>query len=642
MIDYLVANRYGPLPLQWTSIAGSIGGLMERFFDHRIRSTRAREVVYQEAEDAFKNQLDDVSGVVGIWQGEFWGKWMISAVRVCEYEGDPALRDFIAQAVRRLLAYQRADGYLGTYKNSRLFLAPSPAEGRKVMGWDCNWNWNIWCRKYTLWGLLEAHRLLADPSILQAAIRLADHLLGELQDSGIWIGDTGTFKGMPSCSILKPMLQLYRLTEDRRYFDFAAAIIASWDDPSGKAPNLIANGLSGKPLHQWYPNPPDWAKVYELLSCLDGILEYYRLSGDQRCLAAVEGAHAAMWEHEQNAMFSVGFNDIFNHAASQINAISEPCDAIHFMRVSYELFALTGKRHYMDVFELCYLNAFLAGVYRDGSWGARGVRANARHLIAPGQANLRYNHCCVNNMPRGFMNAAQAAVMASADNGCVVVNLYTDSDNVVFFADGALSLHITGSYLQDGRVDVELSNTASSAVTLRLRVPAWSQASSLRCGDKSVAIGGQDYAELPVAGGSQLQLQLHFQATPQLRYFSQPVAPLQQDDWYACRWVNAGVELGEAPFVQMLQEAKSTLQYGPLLLARSKVIDNDEEEMFAADALPADCRCTLLPIADKRVCCAFAAEFSGPTGSILRTRVCDYASAANQPVKDSAFFSIFF
>ena len=47
-------------------------------------------------------------------------------------------------------------------------------------------------------------------------------------------------------------------------------------------------------------------------------------------------------------MFAVGYNDIFNHAASQINAISEPRDAIH-SRVTYELFALTGKRHYMDV-----------------------------------------------------------------------------------------------------------------------------------------------------------------------------------------------------------------------------------------------------------------------------------------------------
>ncbi|MDQ0290079.1 beta-L-arabinofuranosidase domain-containing protein [Oligosphaera ethanolica] len=640
MAEYAVSNLLTPLSLKQTLIAGPIGELMENFFEQRIRSRHGREVVYQEAEDAFKNQLDDESGVVGIWQGEFWGKWMISAARVCEYEDDAALREFIRQAAHRLMAYQRADGYIGTYKNSLLVIAPSREEGKKVMGWGCNWNWNIWCRKYTLWGLLEAHRLLNDASILQAAIRLADHLIVELRDNGIWIGDTGTFLGMPSCSILKPMLQLYRVTDDRRYLDFASAIIASWNDPSGKAPNLIANGLSGKPVHEWYPRPPEWAKVYEMLSCLDGILEYHRVTGDQSCLEAVEKAHAAMWEHEQNQMFSVGYNDIFNHAARQINAISEPCDAIHFMRVTYELFALTGKRHYMDVFELTYLNAFLAGVYRDGMWGSRGVRSSARHMTVAEQAKLQHNHCCVNNMPRGFMNAAQAAVMKSAD--AIVVNLYTDAQASVDIAGGTVSVVIGGSYLLDGRAQIDFSSTAPTPVKLRLRVPAWSHASAMQSDGQAIDISGKDYAEATLPAAGKLQLQLHFHAKPQIRHFAHPVAALDKSDWYAVRWVNAGVSIGEVPFEKMISEPRCTLQYGPLLLARSKFIGNSEKEMFDAESIAkGDFRCTLTPAQDGHVRCAFDAEFVG-AGRRFRTRVCDYASAGNQVVADTAFFSIFF
>ncbi|NMA45800.1 MAG: hypothetical protein GX945_04490 [Lentisphaerae bacterium] len=641
MVDYAVPNLVTPPPLKQTLIAGPIGELMENFFEQRIRSRHAREVVYQEAEDAFKNQLDDETGVVGIWQGEFWGKWMISAARVCEYEDDAALREFIRQAAHRLMAFQRADGYLGTYRNSLMLIAPTREEGKKVMGWGCNWNWNVWCRKYTLWGLLEAYQLLNDASILQAAVRLADHLLAELHDNGIWIGDTGTFKGMPSCSILKPMLQLYRITDDQRYLDFAGAIIAGWNDPSGKAPNLIANGLSGKPLHEWFAMPPpEWAKVYELLSCLDGILEYHRVTGDQRCLEAVEKAHAAMWEHEQNQMFSVGYNDIFNHAASQINAISEPCDAIHFMRVTYELFALTGKRHYMDVFELTYLNAFLASIYRDGMWGSRGVRSNARHLTVSEQAKMKHNHCCVNNMPRGFMNAAQAAVMRSAD--AIVINLYTDAEATVAIAGGTVSIRISGSYLLDGRVRIEVSSTAATPVKLRLRVPSWSRAGSMQYEGRNVDISSQDYAEATVPATGKLELHLHFQAEAQIRHFAYPVTALDKSDWYAVRWVNAGVSIGEAPFEKMISEPKCTLQYGPLLLARSKIIGNSEEEMFAAESIAkGDCHCTLIPVQDGRVRCAFEAEFVGE-GRRFSTRVCDYASAANQIVSDTAYFSIFF
>jgi hypothetical protein len=60
-----------------TNIRGHVSELMERFFFERVNSPEARDVIFQEAEDAFKNQLDDASGVHGIWQGEFWGKWMI-------------------------------------------------------------------------------------------------------------------------------------------------------------------------------------------------------------------------------------------------------------------------------------------------------------------------------------------------------------------------------------------------------------------------------------------------------------------------------------------------------------------------------------------------------------------------------------
>ncbi|UKI33144.1 MAG: hypothetical protein L6W00_06535 [Lentisphaeria bacterium] len=69
---------------------------MERFLNRRLRSEEARPA-YQEAEDAFRNKLDDASGVHGIWQGEFWGKWIIGAVRTAEYFDDGELREFIRQ-----------------------------------------------------------------------------------------------------------------------------------------------------------------------------------------------------------------------------------------------------------------------------------------------------------------------------------------------------------------------------------------------------------------------------------------------------------------------------------------------------------------------------------------------------------------
>ena len=219
------------------------------------------------------------------------------------------------------------------------------------------------------------------------------------------------------------MLLLYRITENKRYLDFCLKIAADWERPDGHIPNLIANALSGRPLHAWYPRPQTWGKVYELLSCLDGLLELYRVTGTEKYLTAVSTLHDLLKQYEGNTLFSVGFNDIFANGAALINSCSEPCDVIHWMRVNYELFTLTGKAEYLDDFEKAFLNPFLAASFEDGKWGARAVRVLGRHMAVTGQSSMKYSHCCVNNMPRGYINACQAFVMTGNDG--VYVNLYT-------------------------------------------------------------------------------------------------------------------------------------------------------------------------------------------------------------------------
>ena len=124
--------------------------------------------------------------------------------------------------------------------------------------------------------MLEAYLLTEETQLLRCAVRMADHLIGELAQSGRHIGETGTFCGMPSCSIMKPMLILYRLTEDSRYLDFCLSIAGRWEGAS-IMPGLIANALSGKPLTRWYPESNVWAKAYEMMSCFEGLLQYYRI-----------------------------------------------------------------------------------------------------------------------------------------------------------------------------------------------------------------------------------------------------------------------------------------------------------------------------------------------------------------------------
>lgn len=131
------------------------------------------------------------------------------------------------------------------------------------------------------------------------------------------------------------------------------------------------------------------------MSCLDGLLELYRVTGTKKYLEAVKSMYELLKQNESNVVGSVGFNDILAHAAAWENAISEPCDVIHWMRVCTELFSLTGDAKYLNSAEKSFYNAFMASVSDDGTWGARGVRSSGRHFMAEGQSGCKHNHCCV-------------------------------------------------------------------------------------------------------------------------------------------------------------------------------------------------------------------------------------------------------
>lgn len=625
MLAYHVENRLTPPPLHQMRMHGKIAGQMETFFRERVLSAYAREVIYAETEEQFRLRLDDETPV-GMWRGEFWGKWVISACRVCQYEKDESLKEFLRQAALRLIATADPNGYIGTYRDPLYCFPLDRKIGEQTVGWPCDWNWNIWCRKYTLWGLLECYLLTGDEAILHGAVRTTDQLLDMLEERHIRLCETGTFNGLPSCSILKPMLLLYRITENKRYLDFCLKIAADWERPDGHIPNLIANALSGRPLHAWYPRPQTWGKVYELLSCLDGLLELYRVTGTEKYLTTVSALHDLLKQYEGNTLFSVGFNDIFANGAALINSCSEPCDVIHWMRVNYELFALTGKAEYLDDFEKAFLNPFLAASFEDGKWGARAVRVLGRHMAVTGQSSMKYSHCCVNNMPRGYINACQAFVMTGNDG--VYVNLYTPFEAAL--PQG--SVRIGGAYLEEGRVELTLS--LAQETTLHLRVPEWSRKTWV---DGAAYEAPGAYISLHVPAGEK-RITVQFDMHPRLREFPVEPARLPEEDFRVQRYV-AGNQVNPA---LMIWDRRATVLYGPLLLARSKRVGSTEEEMFHSPTLCGKAQgVEITPIPARETRNAYRVRFHLPQGDREET-LCDYATGGNcWSLEDDKLFNVY-
>ena len=109
MISYKIQNKISRAALDSIRVGGYYGDSIDTYLSGRVTSDYAQSVAYKEAEDAFVNQLDDKTAA-GLWQGEFWGKWILSACRAAKYLNSDDLRKFIHNGAKKLMTLQRADG----------------------------------------------------------------------------------------------------------------------------------------------------------------------------------------------------------------------------------------------------------------------------------------------------------------------------------------------------------------------------------------------------------------------------------------------------------------------------------------------------------------------------------------------------
>ena len=293
-----------------------------------------------------------------LWQSEFWGKWIQSAIASYEYNHDPDMLIIIQSAVNKLLATQMPSGYIGNYSDSAQLT-----------------QWDIWGRKYTLLGLLAYYDLTGDKAALKGSCRLADNLLTQVGPGRVNIVKTGNYRGMPSSSILEPMVYLYRRTGEKRYLDFAKYIVEQWERPDG--PRLISRALAGTPVSERFPHPSIWwsyengQKAYEMMSCYEGLLELYRITGEPAYLKSVEMAVKNIIESEINIAGSgTAFECFYNGAKYQTEPTyhtMETCVTMTWMKLCFNLLRLTENSLYADQIEKSTYNALMASLKGDGS-----------------------------------------------------------------------------------------------------------------------------------------------------------------------------------------------------------------------------------------------------------------------------------
>jgi len=398
-----------------------------------------------------------------LWQSEFWGKWIQSAIASYEYNHDPDMLIIIQSAVNKLLATQMPSGYIGNYSDSAQLT-----------------QWDIWGRKYTLLGLLAYYDLTGDKAALKGSCRLADNLLTQVGPGRVNIVKTGNYRGMPSSSILEPMVYLYRRTGEKRYLDFAKYIVEQWERPDG--PRLISRALAGTPVSERFPHPSIWwsyengQKAYEMMSCYEGLLELYRITGEPAYLKSVEMAVKNIIESEINIAGSgTAFECFYNGAKYQTEPTyhtMETCVTMTWMKLCFNLLRLTENSLYADQIEKSTYNALMASLKGDGSQIAKYSPLGGIRHAGEEQCGMPIN-CCNANGPRAFMMLPRFAVMGGQNE--IYINLYGQYKSIVpINTKNNVVIEQISEYPVSDKVDVIVNPENSENFTIAFRIPEWS------------------------------------------------------------------------------------------------------------------------------------------------------------------------
>lgn len=449
-VEPVITDRL--FPSSSARLLGYLGRRLDSSYQNRILSQDPDRLIAP-----FNNRTE-----TSCWQSEFWGKWFTSAVLAYRYRPEPQLKALLSKAIDGLLATQTPDGYIGNY-----------ADDRHLQSWD------IWGRKYCMLGLLAYYDLALDKQALNAAARLADHLMLELKQKQAKIVKMGNHRGMAASSVLEPICLLYSRTGETKYLDFAEDIVRQWESEDG--PRLIAK--AGVDVASRFPRPEkNWygweqgQKAYEMMSCYEGLLELYRLTGEATYRQAVEQAWDNISKTEINIAGSGSSVECWFHGqahqAEPVFHYQETCVTATWIKLSQQLLRLTGEAKYADAIETTYYNALLGAMRSDGSDWAKYTPLTGQRLEGSEQCNMGLN-CCNASGPRALFTLPLTAVME--DKAGIQINFFTPGAFILKSPAGQnLMLVQETNYPESGEINLEVKMDKPEELSIRIRIPGWS------------------------------------------------------------------------------------------------------------------------------------------------------------------------
>ena len=445
------------------------------------------QLLHMELWDRFVQQFREDADYDSGWRGEYWGKMMRAASLVYSYTQNPKLYDVLQKTVKDMICTADNDGRISSY-----------AVNHEFEGWD------MWSRKYVILGMEYFLEVCTDEQlkkdIISSICKQTDYLIRKIGDEPGKIPITAAscnWRGLNSSSILEPIVRLYCISGKQEYLDFATYIVHCGGTD-------VFNIFEAAYEDKLYPYQYPVTKAYEMISCFEGLLEYSKITGNEKYKKAVINFADRILESDFTVIGSCGCHyEVFDHSTvRQANTTNskikqETCVTVTLMKFLYRVYMLTGNPKYADAFEISFYNAYLGTFntekaigrsmfvddapdciieplpfdsYSPLTVGARGNEIGGFKVMS----DKHYYGCCACIGSAGMGLVPKMQVLNSVKG--IVFNMFINGTiKTVSPANNELVFDMNTSYPKQGKVLITLKSDVEEQFEIHIRNPYWSK-----------------------------------------------------------------------------------------------------------------------------------------------------------------------
>ncbi len=330
-----------------------------------------------------------------------------------------------------------------------------------------------YCYDKLVCGLMDSHRLAADPDAYRILDHTTDtalpHLPGKAIEHGrSWRpGTDESYTWDESYTISENLFLAYQRGAGERYRTLAVQYLADeYFDP-------LADGLSNL----------SGRHAYSHVNSLCSAMQAYLTLGSQKHLRAASTAFDFLsaqsfatggWGPDET-LRAPGSDDVFGSLTGTHNSFETPCGAYAHFKLTRYLLRVTREARYGDSMERVMYNTILGAkpmlpdghtfYYSDNNFAARKVYSDHRWP------------CCSGTMPQVATDYGINVYLREPRG--IYVNLYIPS-TLRWLQDGAqVSLTQKSSYPFESHIQFDLTAARQTEFDINFRIPAWAKGSSV-------------------------------------------------------------------------------------------------------------------------------------------------------------------